>query len=75
MLDLLADLDSVLAASRQSYFQLTTWMSEARAWSSVNGFSNSNIADFYEYDARNQITLWGPTGEISDYASKQWVCA
>lgn len=22
--------------------------------------------------ARNQITLWGPNGEIKDYANKQW---
>lgn len=26
----------------------------------------------YEFNARNQITLWGPNGEISDYACKQW---
>lgn len=26
----------------------------------------------YEYNARNQITLWGPNGEIIDYANKQW---
>ena len=26
----------------------------------------------YEFNARNQITLWGPTGEIRDYAAKQW---
>lgn len=26
----------------------------------------------YEYNARNQITLWGPNGEIRDYANKQW---
>lgn len=30
------------------------------------------VADFYEYDARNQVTLWGPTGEINNYASKHW---
>lgn len=24
-----------------------------------------------EFNARNQITLWGPNGEITDYASKQ----
>jgi hypothetical protein len=27
---------------------------------------------WYEYNARNQITLWGPRGEIVDYANKQW---
>lgn len=26
----------------------------------------------YEWNARNQITLWGPQGEILDYATKQW---
>lgn len=26
----------------------------------------------YERDARYQITLWGPEGEILDYANKQW---
>ena len=26
----------------------------------------------YEYNARNQITLWGPDGQIVDYANKQW---
>lgn len=26
----------------------------------------------YEYNARNQITLWGPYGEIMNYAIKQW---
>lgn len=30
------------------------------------------VAAYYEYSARNQITLWGPTGQISDYASKSW---
>ena len=26
----------------------------------------------YEYHARNQLTLWGPAGNIIDYANKQW---
>lgn len=30
------------------------------------------VAAYYEYSARNQLTLWGPTGQISDYASKSW---
>ncbi|ORY67164.1 putative alpha-N-acetylglucosaminidase [Pseudomassariella vexata] len=34
--------------------------------------STSQTADYYEYQARNQITIWGPTGQIPDYASKQW---
>lgn len=30
------------------------------------------VTAYYEYSARNQLTLWGPTGQISDYASKSW---
>lgn len=29
-------------------------------------------SNLYEWNARNQITLWGPKGEIIDYANKQW---
>ncbi|GMT07027.1 hypothetical protein PENTCL1PPCAC_29201, partial [Pristionchus entomophagus] len=29
-------------------------------------------ADAFERQARNQLTLWGPNGEISDYARKEW---
>ncbi|KAK5120226.1 hypothetical protein LTR85_006432 [Meristemomyces frigidus] len=81
MLTLLADLDAVLAASAQPQFSLAAWIAKARAWASpttnlppnaTNSSTIARIASFYEYNARNQITLWGPTGQISDYASKQW---
>lgn len=80
MIALLGDLDCVLTSSGQPHFSLATWISEARSWASnATTLSTSSdlssvaeIASFYEYNARNQITLWGPTGEISDYASKQW---
>lgn len=26
----------------------------------------------FEYNARNQVTLWGDVGEIDDYAAKNW---
>ena len=26
----------------------------------------------FRFNAINQLTLWGPGGEISDYAGKQW---
>jgi alpha-N-acetylglucosaminidase len=64
---LLNTLDSVLLTNPA--FSLSTWLSAARSQASN---PNSKIADFYEYEARNQITLWGPNGEISDYASKSW---
>jgi alpha-N-acetylglucosaminidase len=78
---LLLDLDAVLAASGNAHFSLANWIGEARTWASstdslpvdsTNASYTSQIASFYEYNARNQITLWGPKGEISDYASKQW---
>ncbi len=62
--DLLGQLDEVLSANEN--FRLETWINAARTSAS------EGAADFFEYDARNQITLWGPNGEISDYASKQW---
>ncbi|KAJ5561889.1 hypothetical protein N7461_000650 [Penicillium sp. DV-2018c] len=66
LLHLLTDLDSVLLTNRN--FRLSTWIDSARAL--ANG--NKTQMVFYEYNARNQVTLWGPNGEISDYASKQW---
>jgi len=78
---LLADLDSVLTASGHAHFSLPAWIAEARAWASptttlpdnsTNTSTTAQDASFYEYNARNQVTLWGPTGQISDYASKQW---
>jgi alpha-N-acetylglucosaminidase len=65
LIALLETLDEVLATNDN--FKLSTWIKEARAM--VN---NSADADFMEYQARNQVTLWGPDGEISDYASKSW---
>ncbi|OJA21639.1 hypothetical protein AZE42_12988 [Rhizopogon vesiculosus] len=66
LLQLLRDLDELLLTD--DYFLLANWISAARSWS--NG--NASYAAFLENNARNQITLWGPTGEINDYASKQW---
>ena len=80
LLDLLKDIDAVLTASGQSHFNLAPWIASARSWAQPSSASDSTanstdlttIADFYEYNARNQITLWGPTGQINDYASKHW---
>lgn len=66
LLQLLRHLDELLLTD--DHFLLANWISAARSWS--NG--NASYAAFLEYNARNQITLWGPTGEINDYASKQW---
>jgi alpha-N-acetylglucosaminidase len=76
------DLTNILRACDQilstlPQFSLTPWIDSARQWATYpsNTTSPSNIsviADFYEYNARNQLTLWGPDGEINDYASKSW---
>jgi alpha-N-acetylglucosaminidase len=80
LLENLDSLDTLLNTLPQ--FRLDTWLGSARARASdsVNSTSSSTnqtvnttaLANFYEYTALNQVTLWGPDGEINDYASKQW---
>ncbi|XP_059151841.1 alpha-N-acetylglucosaminidase-like isoform X1 [Physella acuta] len=65
LVDLLADLDHLLSANER--FLLGTWIADARSWA-----TDADESKLYEYNARNQITLWGPNGEIRDYSSKQW---
>ena len=33
---------------------------------------NPEEKSFYEFNACNQVTLWGPDGQLLDYAAKQW---
>ncbi|KAL3211284.1 hypothetical protein MRX96_036515 [Rhipicephalus microplus] len=63
MTDMFNDLDTLLTSD--PHFLLGTWLRDARSW-------GDNRRDLYEYNARNQITIWGPKGEIRDYAAKQW---
>lgn len=67
MAGLLGALGRVLGTSR--HFCLGPWVRAARGW---GGDGEGGVADYFEYNARNQITLWGPNGEIPDYASKEW---
>lgn len=75
---LLSDLDAVLVASGISHFSLRAWLDEASSWASVSANTTTTnstsaaVAAEFTYNARNQITLWGPTGQINDYASKEW---
>ncbi|PSR71093.1 hypothetical protein PHLCEN_2v13062 [Hermanssonia centrifuga] len=66
LLDLLQDVETLLATNEN--YLLSTWISDARQWD----HGNASYGSYLEYNARNQLTLWGPTGEINDYASKQW---
>ncbi|KAJ5633385.1 hypothetical protein N7490_009724 [Penicillium lividum] len=66
LIDLMYGLDSLLRTNEN--FHLDSWINRAV----FRAQGNKTLAEFYEYDARNQITLWGPRGELTDYASKQW---
>eukprot|EP01064_Diplonema_japonicum_P009889 TRINITY_DN17307_c0_g2_i1.p1 TRINITY_DN17307_c0_g2~~TRINITY_DN17307_c0_g2_i1.p1 ORF type:complete len:722 (+),score=146.96 TRINITY_DN17307_c0_g2_i1:36-2201(+) len=65
MLSVLSDFETLLASNE--HFLLGRWLSDAQQWGKAKG----NPA-YYDWNARNQVTLWGPKGEITDYASKQW---
>ncbi|XP_015593025.1 alpha-N-acetylglucosaminidase [Cephus cinctus] len=65
MLELFDDLEKILASSKD--FLLGVWLRDAKSVA-----TNKAEEELYEYNARNQITLWGPNGEIRDYANKQW---
>jgi alpha-N-acetylglucosaminidase len=73
MTSLLLDLDDILSASGITHFSLPAWIASARAWASPsetvpstsnNMSSTATRASYYEYNARNQITLWGPVGQF-----------
>lgn len=54
------DMEKILSCDKN--FLLGRWLNAAN---SIPGSYNS-------FNARNQITLWGPKGEINNYAIKQW---
>jgi alpha-N-acetylglucosaminidase len=65
MLVLIHDLDNLLA-THESYL-LGKWIAGARSWA-----KDETEADLFDFNARNQVTLWGDNGEIDDYAAKNW---
>lgn len=92
-IDLLGDVDTLLAA--EPAFLLGPWLNMARAWGSAAlnngtaptdcaadalGLATMDCADFYEWNARSQLTTWNPTppgaaqkpSGPDDYASKHW---
>lgn len=62
---LLEDIDRLL--STDNHFLLGRWLESAKTLAETSLERRK-----YEYNARNQITLWGPQGQIVDYANKQW---
>jgi alpha-N-acetylglucosaminidase len=65
LLGLIDDYDRLL--STDTNFMLGTWIDWARQWGATDAEK-----DWLEFNARNQITLWCPTGQINDYAKKDW---
>ncbi|XP_041938265.1 alpha-N-acetylglucosaminidase [Alosa sapidissima] len=63
--DLLPELDRLL--SSDVHFLLGLWLENARSMG-----LNEREAQLYDFNARNQVTLWGPEGNILDYANKEW---
>ncbi|KAF0690459.1 Aste57867_18191 [Aphanomyces stellatus] len=68
MLDLIGDMDRILAAHED--FLLGKWLYDAKALAG----DNAALGLYYEYEARNQLTRWGDANGnvLGDYATKQW---
>lgn len=64
-LDVMGDMKRILSTNAD--FTISRWLNKARQVG-----KNDLEAYYYDLNARNQVTLWGPNGEISDYACKQW---
>ena len=64
-LAIIDDYDSLL--STDPNFLLGRWLNWSAAWAHDEP-SAANL----EYNARNQLTLWGPSGQVADYAKKEY---
>lgn len=65
-LALMDDLDELLATRPE--FLLGRWLEDAKRWA----HDETELRNL-EWNARNQITLWGPSDSLlHDYACKQW---
>jgi len=65
MIELIQDWETLLYTN--SHFLFGSWISDALTWA-----SSPAEELILHFNARNQVTLWGPTGNIRDYASKPW---
>ena len=65
-LSLLQDVDTLLATRHE--FLLGRWLGAAKRWA-----ANADDARHLEWNARNQVTLWGPKDSgLHEYAHKHW---
>ncbi|PIK59728.1 putative alpha-N-acetylglucosaminidase isoform X2 [Apostichopus japonicus] len=65
LLEVIQDMDNI--TSSHSKWLLGNWLEAAK-----RAGKNDDEKKLYEYNARNQITLWGPSGNILDYGNKEW---
>ncbi|KAJ8040396.1 Alpha-N-acetylglucosaminidase [Holothuria leucospilota] len=63
--EIIQDMDNI--TSSHSKWLLGHWLEASKRKG-----TNEDEMKLYEYNARNQITLWGPDGNILDYGNKQW---
>ena len=73
MLEVILALDDLLATNPNWLFG--HWMQravDAVPRSIVDASERRAVADLFWYNAKNIVTLWGPTGNINDYAMKPW---
>ncbi|XP_050700043.1 alpha-N-acetylglucosaminidase-like isoform X2 [Eriocheir sinensis] len=63
--DLIKDMDILLGSN--SVYLLGSWLQSASVWA-----NDTKEHSLLRRNALYQISLWGPNGEILDYAVKQW---
>lgn len=64
-LQMILDMDRILASNQN--FLLGKWYADAKKW-----IADDASEDLLVFNACNQVTLWGPMGNINNYAIKQW---
>ena len=64
LLTLIKEADKLLSSDK--IYLLGRWINRA-----IN-IAPSKYQDLFEFNARNLVTLWGPDGNINDYAAKSW---
>lgn len=55
---IIVDMDGLMATD--SHYSLKHWLESARSWG-----NSTEAKNYFEWNARNQVTLWGDSGEIS----------
>jgi alpha-N-acetylglucosaminidase len=65
LLNIISGLDRLLGTNPNYLLGMWTTRATDRA-------TSKNESELFMYNARNQVTLWGPTGQITDYAAKAW---